>query len=108
MISLSKFSKLQIVLVVWAIFAALYIAYDVYLGIRFGLMAQSYQSGQSDTVAKLITEVTKECKPVPVNLGENKVDIINVACLQSASTPITPSPTTPPSGAPLSPSPAKK
>lgn len=42
---------------------------------------QGYNKGMTDAVAKVYQE-TDACKPVPIFIGENNKNIIDVACLQ--------------------------
>jgi hypothetical protein len=41
--------------------------------------------GIENTVAGIIDQASPDkCKPVPLNLWEKKVELINIACLQQA------------------------
>ena len=65
----------------------LLILYTLY---QFGLSASynaGVQAGGQQGIVKAYTDVfqvanNKECLPFPINLGENKIDLINLACVQ--------------------------
>jgi hypothetical protein len=78
----NKSSVLLIVLLVWLVFSLIYIGYDVWTDFKVGQMNQAYQQGRVETVNNLINRANKDCQPFSVNSGENKVDLINVQCLQ--------------------------
>ncbi len=61
-----------IVLIVWLIFN--YFKNVVY--------SMGVQAGYGTAVEQLMKEVGSKCEPVAVNIGEEQIDIINVACLQ--------------------------
>jgi flagellar basal body-associated protein FliL len=78
----SKTSILLIVLLVWVVFSLIYIGYDVWSDFKVSQMNQAYQQGRVETVNNLIGRANQDCQPFSVNSGENKVDLINVQCLQ--------------------------
>jgi hypothetical protein len=76
-------SVLKIILTVWVIFSILYIGYSQYQYFTSYVAQAGYQKGVSDAVAQVIGQAQK-CQAFPVNIGENKVDLINTACLKQA------------------------
>lgn len=40
------------------------------------------QAGYQTAVGQLVQQIGEKCEPVAINVGETKVDVINVACLQ--------------------------
>lgn len=70
-------STLHIVLCVWLVFSAIYIVHDLW---KNGLSA-TYQSGYQRAFADVIGQ-SQQCQPFNVFVGDAKVDLINVACLQ--------------------------
>lgn len=75
----------KVLLVLWIVFSIVYIAYDAYATVRYGLMQNAYQAGKADTINALISQANnKECQPFNVYSGENKADLINVSCLKQA------------------------
>ena len=76
---------LHIVLLVWLIFATLYVVYGEYNRLNNFVAARAYNAGISEAVTQIITE-SEKCQPVPINVGEMKASIINVGCLQQPET----------------------
>ncbi len=75
-----------IILYAWVVFSVIFIAWVFYNYITSYLMWNAYTAGQNDTIATLISQAqNKECKPFNVYAWNNKVDLINVACLQQAA-----------------------
>ena len=71
------------ILIIWGIFSLAYISYDTFANFKNIVLQNAYMSGQSDTIAKLMEQASnQECKPFNVFLGEKKVDLINIVCLQ--------------------------
>jgi|GEM_PF-2065999 len=71
---------LHIILVVWLIISATYIVHDLW---KNGLSA-TYQAGYQQAFGDVIAN-SQQCKPFNVFVGEAKVDLINVACLEQAA-----------------------
>jgi flagellar basal body-associated protein FliL len=78
----NKTSILIIVLLVWVVFSLIYIGYDVWTDFKVSQMNRAYQQGRTETVNSLISRANQDCQPFSVNAGDNKVDLINVQCLQ--------------------------
>jgi hypothetical protein len=49
-------------------------------------MQRSYQQGMADAVGKIIDE-SKDCKALPINVGDRKASIVNVDCLKQQEAP---------------------
>jgi len=73
---------LHIVLVVWLIFATLYVVYGEYSRLNNFVAARAYNAGISEAVSQIITE-SEKCQPVPINVGEMTATIMNLECLQA-------------------------
>lgn len=73
-----------VLLTLWIIFSIAYIWWDLYSEIRYKAMNAAYTQWQTDVVTSLFKEIENVgCqKPVTVNLWAQKVDLINVQCLQ--------------------------
>lgn len=70
-------------LTLWVIFSFVYISYSIFDNFRTKILQNAYVAGQTDTVTRLIEQASnKECKPFNVYVGEKKVDLINITCLQ--------------------------
>lgn len=76
-----------IILSVWVIFSVGYISWDLYSEVKLNAMKSAYTQWQTDVVTSLFKEVDAAwCqKPITVNLGAQKVDLVNMTCLQSKS-----------------------
>ena len=66
----------KIILVVWVVFSILYVGYTQYKYFRSFV----YQKGVTDAVVKVIQSAQK-CKAFPVKLGDQVVQLVNVACV---------------------------
>ena len=91
---MKKISVSKIVLVVWLVFTTLYLVYGEYSRLTNFVAQNAYQQGYSDSVTRLVAEVTK-CQPVPITVGTQTINVIGLECLQqnpvdSASTPVPP------------------
>lgn len=83
---LQKSPTLKALLVVWIIFATAYVIYNEYNRITVFVAQNSYQQGYQESIMQLLAESSK-CEPFPVTFGENKVNLINVDCLQQGESP---------------------
>lgn len=84
-VSLKKYA-----LPAYIVISALIIIYVVYSIIVGGIynvgLNNGAQQGYQAAVSQLIEQASKQdCQPVAINLGDTKVEVINVACLQGAS-----------------------
>ena len=82
---------IKIAVIAWIVLSAAYIGYDQWMGFKVGVMENYYNAGKADTINALIAQAQKECKPFNVFSANNKVDLINVACLQSSTGATNPS-----------------
>ncbi|MBN2087304.1 hypothetical protein JW758_03070 [Candidatus Peregrinibacteria bacterium] len=71
----------HIVLIVWLVFATLYVLYGEYNRLNNYVAARAYNAGISTAVTQIITE-SQKCQPVPVNVNELKASLVNLECLQ--------------------------
>lgn len=81
---LSKRNILRLFLVLWVIFSAVYIGWNIWSDFRFKMLSQAYQKGVTDAVNQLILEAEKEgCRPVFVyNQADGKqVELVSAACI---------------------------
>jgi hypothetical protein len=85
MININNISqKKQIALFIWIVFSVFYVLLDIYQGFRAGILEKAYISGKTSTVAALMEKAEDpSCKPFNVYIGEKKIDLINVACLNA-------------------------
>jgi hypothetical protein len=74
---------LHIALIVWLIFATLYVVYGEYNRLSKFVANRAYNAGLQEAVTQIITE-SKKCQPIPVNVGELQATLINLECLQGA------------------------
>ncbi len=72
---------LHIVLLVWLIFATLYVFYGEYNRLSKFVANRAYNAGLQEAVTQIITE-SQKCQPIPVNVGELQATLINLECLQ--------------------------
>lgn len=78
---ITKKSILILLVIVWIVFSAGYIAYDQWQDFKTGQMQVAYQQGLIDSVRTIMNESTK-CQPIPLLDGDKQVNIIAVECLQ--------------------------
>jgi len=86
---LKRQSVLQIVLLVWFVFATLYVFYGEYNRLGTFVSQQAYNSGIqeaytkgiTDSVVQLMQEAQK-CQPIPVTAGDQQVNLISLECLK--------------------------
>ncbi|HHA18791.1 MAG: hypothetical protein DRQ47_09970 [Gammaproteobacteria bacterium] len=80
MSSLKKIPILKVILIIWIVFASLYVVYGEYQRVQIMVAQRSYQAGLRDAVNQLI-EQAQTCQPIPVTSGEDSVSLISLACL---------------------------
>jgi hypothetical protein len=73
------------VLVIWIIFATLYVVYGEYNRLTNYVAKRAYNAGVSSAVSQIITE-SQKCQPVPVNVDDLKANLVNLDCLQKPAT----------------------
>ena len=71
----------HIIVLIWLIFATLYVVYGEYNRLNNYVAARAYNAGLQEAVTQIITE-SKKCQPIPVNVGELQATLINLECLQ--------------------------
>jgi len=71
----------KIILIIWLAFSILYVGYTQYRYFQAFIASQAYETGLKDAVTKVIQQA-QECKAFPVTIGEQGVQLINIACLQ--------------------------
>ncbi len=84
-----KVPVLKILFIAWIVFATLYVIYGEYSRLNLFVAQNAYNAGYQDSVAQLLNEVAK-CQPVPITFGNQKVEVIGVACLQQTGAPTDP------------------
>ena len=72
---------LKVILIVWIIFASLYVVYGEYSRLSVFVAKRSYNAGLRDAVNQLIDQA-QTCQPIPVTSGERRVDLISLECLK--------------------------
>jgi len=76
-----KLTTLQIVLIIWVAFSAVYIVQDLW---RSGI-ATSYRLGQQAGAGQLVNQTiaqAQNCEAFTMFSDAGRVELINVACLQ--------------------------
>lgn len=78
----------HIFMAAWIIFSIGYVSYDQWTDFKINYAQKSYLSGKAETVQALMEQaLNKECKPFDAYIEENKVTLINTACLQAGKDP---------------------
>ena len=74
-----------VVLLIAILILASYIGFDKINGYiinqAYDAYSTGYQKGISDTIQKLVSE-SENCGPVPVNIGNETKNFIDISCLQ--------------------------
>ena len=82
MIDSKKIPVRRIILLVWLVLATCYVIYGEYTRIQVMVGQRAYNAGITNAVNQLI-EQTKSCQPIPITSGDQKVEVISVACLKA-------------------------
>lgn len=77
-----KIPVLKIVLIVWLVFSVCYVVYGEYTRLAVYVGQRAYNAGITNAVNQLI-EQTKACQPIPITSGDQKVEVISIACLKA-------------------------
>ena len=77
-----KIPVLKVILIVWVIFASVYVVYGEYQRVQVMVAQRAYNTGLRDAVNQLIQQA-QTCQPIPVNSGEANVTLISVDCLNA-------------------------
>lgn len=73
----------RVSLLLFIVFALIYIGYDLYSDFKAKYINQSYLSGKTDVISMIIKEAEKpECQPVSVYNEQKTVQLININCLK--------------------------
>lgn len=86
----------QFILPAYIIFSLIFIAFTLYLYFRGAVYNAWFTTGQQQGYAlafnEVITRAREACEAISLSSGENKIDIVNVACLEQAqnTNPISP------------------
>ena len=86
MFNINKKPVLHIVLIIWLIFATIYVLYSEYNRLNVFVAQRAYTQGVTDSVVQLI-EQSQTCQPIPVTAGEVQVNLISIECLKAAEQP---------------------
>lgn len=81
--SLKKMPVLKVILIIWIIFASLYVVYGEYKRVQVLVAQRAYNSGLRDAVNQLIQQ-SQTCQPIPINSGEASVTLISVDCIDTS------------------------
>lgn len=73
-----------ILLVLWIIFSLVYISLDKYNEYITRQMSSAYQAGLLDAGLSILKQA-EQCEPFSVSVDEQRVDLINTACLSDGS-----------------------
>lgn len=76
-----KYSIGKIILVVWVLFSILYVGYTQYRYFANYIAGRAYEKGLQDAVVQVVKQA-QDCKAFPVTIGDQGVQLINIACLQ--------------------------
>lgn len=79
-----KIPILKVILIVWVIFASVYVVYGEYQRVQVMVAQRAYNTGLRDAVNQLIQQA-QTCQPIPVNSGDSKVTLISVDCLNASA-----------------------
>jgi hypothetical protein len=79
-IGISKKLIFSLIVVLWVIFSAIYIAKDVWDDFKANQLAQTYQQAKLETINTLITQTETGCQAISVSNGSKTIQVINAAC----------------------------
>lgn len=80
--NVKKLPILKVILIIWIIFASVYVVYGEYTRVKVLVAQRSYNRGIQDSVIQLMTEAAK-CQPIPVTAGGQSVSLISLDCLNA-------------------------
>lgn len=88
MFNFKKPPVLKIILILWLVFATLYVVYGEYSRLNFFVAQNAYNAGIRDSVAQIMVEASDCEQAVPLTVDTETVEVISVACLnQQAPAP---------------------
>lgn len=70
----------------YIVISALFIVFVIYNYIVGGIYTLWKNTGYQAAIEQLIAQAGAKCEPVAINLWENKIEVVNVACLQQTQT----------------------
>ena len=78
----------KIIVVVWILFSVLYVGFTQYRYFVNYVAGRAYEKGLQDAVVQVVKQA-QDCKAFPVTIGEQGVQLINIACLQQPEEGVT-------------------
>jgi len=78
------FPVAKTILIVWIVFASLYVVYGEYQRLQNAVARAAYNQGLTTAVTQLISEAGK-CQPIPITAGNVKVELIATQCLNGGA-----------------------
>jgi hypothetical protein len=83
MFNFKKPPILKILLVLWLVFATLYVVYGEYNRLNFFVAQTAYNNGIRDSVAQIMVEASKCEQAIPLTIDTQTVEVISVECLNA-------------------------
>jgi hypothetical protein len=81
--NVKKLPILKVILIIWVVFASVYVVYGEYTRVQVMVAQRSYNTGLRDAVNQLIQQA-QTCQPIPVTSGEERVNLISLDCLNDS------------------------
>ncbi len=78
-----KLPVLKVILIVWIIFASVYVVYGEYNRLNVFVAQNAYNRGIQDSVVQLMTEAAK-CQPIPIKAAGQSINLIDLNCLNTS------------------------
>lgn len=72
----------KIILISYIILSGLFILFSLFHNLKISVYNIGVQQGTENAIAQVIAEAKKECRAVNLYMGEEKIDIINLDCVQ--------------------------
>jgi hypothetical protein len=84
---LTKEDFIKSIVIIWVISSVIYIGNDIWSDYKVKGLKDAYQSGLSDATKQIFEKsLAGQCKEsVQLNMGESKLELIDVKCLQPQS-----------------------
>ena len=70
----------KVIVVVWILFSILYVGFTQYRYFANYVAGRAYEKGLQDAVVQVVKQA-QGCKAFPVTIGDQGVQLINIACL---------------------------
>ena len=77
-----KIPVLKVIMIVWLVLSTCYVIYGEYTRLTVYVGQGAYNAGITTAVNQLI-EQTKTCQPIPITSGDQKIEVISLACLKA-------------------------